>query len=439
MSILSMEHTKANKVKSILYVTLIAVAVRLVMTFLYAVPAADLLDFSGGDGTRYHLLALSLLQTGRLDEPFFLARPPFYPMLIALLYAVTGTTNPWAIILMNFFFSSTTAILTVLLGMRIGLNWRTSLIAGLLVALDPTSAFYGITSLSDALLTVILLGGVISIYAGCLASGIRKWLLVMMAGLLFGLAMLTKPVVMLYWLIVSVLVGVFWYKWREALIVVFISVSFLVGWTTHNKLIWGVTEFSSVGTWGMLFYRGVGVLRRVTGEQPGIIEQRLMAEVERRLGNYVATEAPKSRYDYFADPRPLTTMRNLALEIYATHPWWYVFMIPVGLFRMYFLVPYPFQFLWSFFFTAFNLMVYIAALVGVIQWWREGRYDVAFFMGATVVYFSLMTVAVVTTAMDTRMRMPCFPFIAIAAAKALHTIGRNDIDSNSCKLMRSAS
>jgi 4-amino-4-deoxy-L-arabinose transferase-like glycosyltransferase len=426
-------------VKSALYVTLIAVAVRLVMILVYAVPATDLLDFSGGDGVGYHRLALSLLQTGRLDEPLFLARPPLYPMLIALVYVVTGTTNPWAIILMNFFFSSATVILMLLLAMRIGLNWHASLIAGLLVALDPTSAFYGISPHSDALLTSILLGGVISMYAGCLASGIRQRLLVMTAGLLFGLAVLTKPVVMLYWLIVGVLLGVFWHKWREALIVVLISVLFFIGWTTHNKLIWGVTEFSSVSTYNMLFYRGVGILRRVTGEQPGIIEQRLMAEVESRLGNYAATEAPKSRYDYFADPRRLTTMRNLALEIYATHPWWYMFMIPIGLFRMYFDVSFPFQFPYSFFFTVFNLMVYIAALVGVIQWWREGRYDVAFLIGATVVYFSLMTVAVLTTAMDTRMRMPCFPFIAIAAAKALRPWAVMVFDSSSYKSKRLAS
>lgn len=396
--------------KVLIIVGLVAVLCRAAALLFLVIPSADVLGFGGGDGAGYHRLGISLLQTKQFSDPLFLARPPLFPLLISLTYATVGI-HPHAVIIVNAALSSLVAVLTVLLVIKLGFSLRAGFGAGLLVAIDPISVYYGVAPLAEPLLDFLLIVGLLFLVHFCVLRPVRVTVAIGQ-GLSLGLAMLTKPVAILYWVVPVCVLGFFWRRWREATIVGLLSCVFLIGWIAHNMVVWNVPVFSSAGEWNMLFIRGVGVLRRVTGDSPEVIEQKLIAEIEKRVGN-VPSELP-SRYYYLetTDPRRLAVMRTLALEIYIQHPGWYLAMIPVGLFRMYFLS--RFSGACSFFIGLFNLVVYLAACLGVQRLWKVGRRDIVFVIVTTVVYFSAVTVTAQTAAMDARFRLPFFPLLALA-------------------------
>lgn len=401
--------------------TLIAVFLRAVFVLLYATPGFAALGMGGGDGFGYHRLALSFLKTGLLNDPLFLARPPLFPLFIASLFYLTNNINPSVIILANLLLSSATAGLTFVLASRLGLSFHIALISGLLVALDPSSAYYGICPLSEAMFGFLLILGLFFFAKSCVPGNLHlpTFFTASLAGITFGLAMLVKPVAMLYWLVPSSILIFFRQKRRESILIIAFSLTCLAGWTLHNKLTWGIPTFSSAGTWNMLFIRGVGVLNRVSDEPPRLKEKQLVVEIEKRIGNTVTVATAASPQDYLetTDPRRLAAMRDLAWRIYREHLGWYLLMIPVGLVRMFFGVPFSFTF--SLVVKLIYAVIYLAGLTGIYTLWKQERRDVAFLIGATIGYFSMITVTAQTAAAGTRFCIPFFPLLAIAASSTI--------------------
>lgn len=128
------------------------------------------------------------LMEGEPARIAYVERVPFYPLVVALLQGL-GLGAPALLALVNGVFDSVTCVVVGLLGCR--LDRRLGLAAGLLAACWPNLIIHSGLVLNDALF-VLLFAGLLYWAAKFLAKpGLKPALL---AGLLLGLAVITRPV-----------------------------------------------------------------------------------------------------------------------------------------------------------------------------------------------------------------------------------------------------
>jgi len=148
------------------------------------------------DPKEYHALAVDLLHSGTLglEGEDGTLRTPLYPLFVAAHYAVFGP-RPWIVLLTQILLDGASCVLLFLLLRRL-LEFRVAALATLLLALNPTFIFHANTLYSDNLCAFLCLAGGYALARAIqydFARGAGPALLA--AGVLFGLAALTKPVV----------------------------------------------------------------------------------------------------------------------------------------------------------------------------------------------------------------------------------------------------
>jgi 4-amino-4-deoxy-L-arabinose transferase-like glycosyltransferase len=207
------------------------------------------------------------------SSPFFaqgLERPPGYPLLIAGVAAFHRPPAPAAIIFAQILVSIGSVFLLYGLTKSITSDPEAARWAALLFALDPLAIVESNYILSETLFTFVLLAAVLSWWIGIRGQSLPK---IVLAGLLFGAAALTRPAA-LYLVLVFVPVAVFSRKYigfRKNLVAVTIPFSIVVLlWIGHNHQLTREFVFSTIEGKNFLDYNAAHVL---AGEKKIPIEE----------------------------------------------------------------------------------------------------------------------------------------------------------------------
>ena len=231
----------------------LALALRLLL-FAYVVwiTGRGVLDFYGPDARGYDQMAVNLLEHGILSEspgpPFepALYRTPVYPVFLAAVYALFGHNVNGAVVI-QFVLGAVMAVITAHLGERL-FDDTVALIAGLIVAVDLLSMSLQLALMSETVFTFLLL---VSFYwfVSYLRTQDRRQLVG--SALVYGLAVLCRPVAQWFFLVIVGLMFFFYAERRTRALqasVIFVTIYGLtiLPWIIRNHRINGVWALSSL-------------------------------------------------------------------------------------------------------------------------------------------------------------------------------------------------
>lgn len=203
------------------------------------------------DEVQYQEIAANVVTTGSfaLDGHLTSWRPPLYPAVMASVYWVTGTTDPWVVRGFQILLGLATAVVAFVLARR-AFGPDAGLIALGITAFYPSLLFYTNHILTEGLFTFLVTAaaGAFAVY---LTGGRARWLAA--AGAAAGLAALTRdvflPVVGLMALVVVII------RRREpgralshAAVVVGVAIALIAPWTARNMMVHGT--FTPIATNG---------------------------------------------------------------------------------------------------------------------------------------------------------------------------------------------
>ena len=215
--------------RSIASIFLLALFVRL--AFIFTIQNG----FYFGDSVKYSAAAVNLLANGEFGEKY--TRPPVYPVFLAGIYAVFGE-KILAVRIVESVLGAGLAVLIAILAARIG-GAQVGALAGLLWSVYPIAVFIAGLVYPETVVTTLLAGAVLcTLTEAGREVGPRR---IFIGGMLFGLAALTKPVVL-----VTIAATTLWIMyWRRAQ-GFSLAALFLVGvalplapWTARNFSVHG--------------------------------------------------------------------------------------------------------------------------------------------------------------------------------------------------------
>jgi len=221
----------------------LAVASCLLSLFLGAVMVA----VSSGwfaDSASYQRLAVNVLRGhgySQADVPPFhpdLARAPGYPALLTAIYALAGPGNQLAVRLLQIVLNASLPFFVFAVARRWLREGRAPALAGLLVALYLPLTYWSSAVLSDGLAVWLLAAAVWTWSKGSPAqenTGVRAAAWCLLAGMLTGLAALTRPVLLLLGPCLA-LTGVRARKWA-VLVMIGGWLIAVAPWTIRNYLV----------------------------------------------------------------------------------------------------------------------------------------------------------------------------------------------------------
>ena len=260
------------------------------------------------DSDEYLLPARSLLQ-GDVVNAGDILRPPGYPFFLALFGA-----RALPILVAQATVASLAPFCITLLTHRVTGSLALSTLAGLATALSPTGVGVAGLLLPDLLLGVLVALGVLLTLVAA-REGLSSALL--SAGVVFGFAVLVKPILVfwspvslvLYWLFAGSRLRLV--SRRTILLVVAFQLVPVLGWSARNLVTDGVFTLSTVGPATARTYLMARTEARVAaGRGPTVPEIRAkQADVRRRFDDASLGWRAKARQ-----------YRKENLEIFLTHP-----------------------------------------------------------------------------------------------------------------------
>ncbi len=144
--------------------------------------------FPQGDDVDYYRLAISFLETGALSNGHWLAyRMPLFPLFLSGIYLIFGRApqNAYPVMVI---LAALIPVLTYFLGLNV-FNLKVGLLAGVICALDMHLIYYSDFLLTEPLYVFLVLAGMIA-FEKLRISYAWQWAVI--AGILFGLANLTR-------------------------------------------------------------------------------------------------------------------------------------------------------------------------------------------------------------------------------------------------------
>ncbi|MEP6984796.1 MAG: hypothetical protein ABI970_04320 [Chloroflexota bacterium] len=402
-----------------LAVFVLACVLRFALIIAWYTP--NLQNFSGGDYKLYSIGAEDILQRGSFDNSLFLIRPPLFPIMISVL-----GLNANIVLVVNAILGALIAPLTYLFARQCRLSKSLSLLAALIVAVDPASIIYTAFLGSEALANIGLLISLILLLASLRSSGLRSGLLLAtIAGVALAFSSLARPATFLLWAVLAVW-GMIAYRRKWALVIVFMLVSAIgVGtWIVHNGVVFGNYTFSTIGTYNLLYYRAASVESRGAGLTLDETYTELSRRVEARLGHDTSKVDAGTRYGHEAATAELQpVIQNVALEVFIKYPIIYLLTVPIGLYHILALtdVASPLAMV---IIMGWNLCLVVATGAGLIVLYRKMRRDMFWLILLICAYYIVGTLVVQTSGIDTRARTMLTPLMAIAAVYCLQSVFR---------------
>lgn len=215
-----------------------------------------------GDDAAYRKYALNLIEYGTFS---YSDRPPMYPdavrtpaytIFIAAAYRVMGSW--YAVLILQALLCSFAPILLYVSVRRF--HEKAALVAAYLFALDPTRLYWSTTLMTDGLTLLTTLGAV---YLFTQWMDRKRAILLAGSGGLIGLSILIRPINILLWvpLALVVLVVSGWKSWRvwvpqAALFILCVGVV-VAPWSIRNRIQLGTWQLSVIGTYSFAYANAV--------------------------------------------------------------------------------------------------------------------------------------------------------------------------------------
>jgi len=176
----------------LLIICLVALGVRLLATAVFEGLASPPNEGAMYDGVEYNAIASNVVRSGEFavtpGRPTSF-RAPGFPLALAGVYAVFGDRNYVAAHVVFCLIGAALCFATYLVGREIT-NESTALVAAAFVAVYPNLLYYAIHFASEPLFTLLL---TLSTWTLLRAWRGERWLVLVLAGLLLGLAALVRP------------------------------------------------------------------------------------------------------------------------------------------------------------------------------------------------------------------------------------------------------
>lgn len=388
------------------------------------------------DAAQYHRLAQCIAQEWTFCGDAF--RTPGYPFYIAVFYALFGE-EPWLVLLSQICLD----LLSMWLIVRIGellFSARVGIIAAALYAFDPNAMFATATLLTEPLFVCSLLAG---FYAYLRAVLERRFALAALAGVLFAVTTLVRPVAE-YFFVFLVAFALVWtvqsftQRLRVVALLVVAFAATMSPWLARNYALYDTVGVSSIQGENLLFWQVSYARAWETGRSPEDIEAEYRSEAKDR--GYVDGGNP---FDNAA------IAQSIAVEYIASHPGVYTSRLITGIvhtfanlgtagivrtlgFEPTYLPPEAmsaseseWQLIATFFSTKSTLEIVVGMLVllvllshysafvlGGVMLVAARRYAVVLLFGAAIVYFAV-TGGPIGLA---RFRLPIAPFYLLIGA-----------------------
>lgn len=167
-------------------------------------------------------------------------RAPGYPLFLAGVYTLTGTASRLAVVrLIQAFLTAALGPLTALLALQLGLSRRPAVFAGMAIALYPILWMYPLGLGSENLFMPLLLAAILFVLR---AVSRQSRPLLVVAGVAFGAAILTRPALALFLPLVGLWI---WRRtgFRAAVLTTLAAVTILTPWVIRNSLVLGRPAF----------------------------------------------------------------------------------------------------------------------------------------------------------------------------------------------------
>ena len=226
--------------------------------------------FFGTDSHQYEVLATNLLdrsifslQTSPPYEPDIF-RTPGYPLLMAAIYGVSGR-SVLALAVVQVLFTACTAVLLASLAYRLRRSRAIAITAAVIWAITPVPALFSGMIAPETLFTSLL---ILTLYCLLQPDGSFRWWHAVLAGLAYGLAVLTRPIGIV--LIPVLILAAFWRhpprQWLRILVPGILAVGLvLMPWLVRNYRLYRQITLSSVGGPILLFYKTASVIAHEAG------------------------------------------------------------------------------------------------------------------------------------------------------------------------------
>lgn len=376
----------------------------------------DFSAFDSGDYALYRIGGEHILAEGDFTNSLFLIRPPLFPLLVALLGVREG-----AILLANAAIGATLAPLTLVLARQLGLGAGLALLAGLIVALDPASVVYSSFLGSEPLANVTLLLMLIALLASIRQPNTARQLAGgALAGVALTLSVLSRPAPFLIWTGLSVWLLLMSRRHSRAVLAYTLASAIgISAWIAHNARVFDNPTVSTVSAYSLLYYRAASVEHWATGHDMDTVYTDLAQRVEERMGRDTSQVDTSTRHHHYTGPAELTSAMNaVAFETFADHPVEYLYTLPIGVARMFGFTnvlprwTLPFEVAW-------NGALMLGAASGLWIAFRQKRWLLFWSVVLVAAYFTVGTLFVQTSGLDTRMRTMFAPHLAVACALAI--------------------
>jgi 4-amino-4-deoxy-L-arabinose transferase-like glycosyltransferase len=201
-----------------------------------------------------NLLSQGVLYSGKLDgavDPaLFTKRPPAYPLLVGLILQLGGGIG--GIVLLQVILTLSEAILLYWIAGLLDLRGAYRLATATVFLFYPAQIIYSQVVMAEILVQFLLFLSFVFLITGIKKNSLS---LLGLVNLTLGLAALTKPVMVYFW-IPNLLYHVWLaYRLRSVKLVgwAFIPLLIVSGWSYRNYLVTGYFHFSSVKTINMKF------------------------------------------------------------------------------------------------------------------------------------------------------------------------------------------
>jgi 4-amino-4-deoxy-L-arabinose transferase-like glycosyltransferase len=432
--------------------SLFALAVISKLVFLYAFVASPQLLFYDPDSEGYYNLAVNLVDRGifsRSGEPPLLpdnTRTPLYPFFLAGLFVVFGKSLA-AVAVAQIVISGATVALVYLLGRRL-YGHHAAVVGAVLFGIDLSGIVYAHALLTETLFTFFLFAAVV-----VLAGALRRLdgRLVAGAGLLAGLASLTRPVAFYFFLpAIFLLLLSAGRHWRRGLVASTIFVAAfaitLAPWFVRNYRVFGVANFSGIQGVNMLLINAAYLEADRLGLSVEEVEPALEREAEEIAARLGLNDAQRFQVyqslglrKIFAHPiryawvhlkgilpalldnnvRDLSYFRGGERTFFGARD----LLIaggPLAALRRVLASEHRGPLLLFALTTLFQLLVYALALGGAVILWRQGLRLEAGLLVVTIAYLLVMT----APAGSVRFRFPAMPYIDLLAGLGVVAGGR---------------
>jgi 4-amino-4-deoxy-L-arabinose transferase-like glycosyltransferase len=364
------------------------------------------------DSSDYLSLSRNLGAFTSKSNPYFylgVLRTPVYPFYLFVTHLITHSRVLGPMILQVI-----VGVGVVYVTYRLGLSLfsrSVGLCAAAIIAVDPLSITYSSLVLAESLYALFLTASVVVLWR---PKG-NQWKRGLAAGILLGLATLTRPVSI--YVFVALAVGYLALEWKDLRGAILVVVCFLVGfsvlaggWIIRNYETTHVATISSIEGDNLLYYRAAGALE----ESEHISLSAARAELSRQLKRKLP---PKANPGQVAQAE-----QTLGITVIREHPTGYFKEVLAGAVRLVLgdshsefstvtgpaetrlLVGYA---------AAYLLCVYLLVAVGLWSAWRTQNLRSCLLPVITIVY-----TIVVSSGLEaySRFRVPIMPYFALIAA-----------------------